>query len=73
MNPLVVGSVELSLSQVIRFNPLYWYITGFRATVLDGTGLTWSMVWICGLCAVIALAVGLFVFRRQQDKFVLHI
>ena len=43
------------------------------ATVLDGTGLTWSMVWICGLCAVIALAVGLFVFRRQQDKFVLHI
>ena len=24
MNPLVVGSVELSLSQVIRFNPLYW-------------------------------------------------
>jgi ABC-type polysaccharide/polyol phosphate export permease len=31
------------------------------------------MVWICGLCAVIALAVGLFVFRRQQDKFVLHI
>ena len=44
-----------------------------HATVLDGTGLTWSMVWICGLCAVIALAVGLFVFRRQQDKFVLHI
>ena len=46
------------------------YLNG---TVLDGTGLTWSMVWICGLCAVIALAVGLFVFRRQQDKFVLHI
>ena len=51
----MVGSVELSLSQVIRFNPLYWYITGFRATVLDGTGSSWSMVRISGLCALIAL------------------
>lgn len=73
MGSFTVGSTEINTSQVIRFNPLYWYITGFRATVLDGTGLTWSMVWICGLCAVLALALGLIVFRRQQDKFVLHI
>lgn len=73
MGSFSVGSMEINTSQVIRFNPLYWYITGFRATVLDGTGLTWSMVWICGLCAILALALGLIVFRRQQDKFVLHI
>ena len=36
-----------------------------RAIFLWGAGMA--------LCAVIALAVGLFVFRRQQDKFVLHI
>lgn len=64
-NPLV--------TQFIKFNPLYWYITAFRATVLDGELLTFSMLWICALCAVLALVVGLVVFRRQQDKFVLHI
>ena len=26
-----------------------------------------------GLCAILALAAGLFVFRKEQDKFVLHI
>ncbi len=73
MGSMVIGGREVRVSQIIRFNPLYWYITGFRATVLDGTPLTWNMVWICGLCALIACVVGLLVFRRQQDKFVLHI
>ena len=73
MGSFAIGGMELNVQQLIRFNPMYWYITGFRAAVLDGTGLTWSMVWICGLCALVALVVGLVVFRRQQDKFVLHI
>lgn len=73
MGSFTVGSLTLNVSQLIRFNPLYWYITGFRATVLNGTGLTFNMVWICGLCALLALAAGLLVFRSQQDKFVLHI
>ncbi len=73
MGSFTVGSLQINTSQVIRFNPRYWYITGFRATVLDGRGLSWSMVWICGACALLALAAGLLVFRRQQDKFVLHI
>lgn len=73
MGSFHVGKMSFPLSQLIRFNPLYWYITGFRATVLDGKPLTWNMVWICGLCALLALAAGLLIFRRQQDKFVLHI
>ena len=35
--------------------------------------LSWNMLWICGACAVITLIFGLLVFRKQQDKFVLHI
>lgn len=73
MGSFTIGSLSLNVSQAIRFNPLYWYITGFRTTVLNGRPLTWSMIWICGLCSVLALGAGLLVFRRQQDKFVLHI
>lgn len=73
MGSFVVGNLSFNTSQLIRFNPLYWYITSFRCAVLDGNVLSFSMVWICGVCAVIALVIGLLVFRRQQDKFVLHI
>ncbi len=67
------GSGGAILQHFIGYNPLYWYITAFRAAVLDGEVLSWNMVWVCGLCALLALALGLFVFRKEQDKFVLHI
>ena len=67
------GMNNAFLTQFIKFNPLYWYITAFRATVLDGNLLSSSMIWICALCAFVALGIGLVAFRRQQDKFVLYI
>lgn len=64
-------SVEL-LQKFICFNPIYWYITAFRGAVLKGRMLTTDEILVCGGCAVVALIVGLIVFRKQQDKFVLH-
>lgn len=61
-----------ALETFIKFNPIYWYITAFRAVVLDGELLTWNMVWICGLCSLVMLALGLLVFKKKQDKFVLY-
>lgn len=72
-NPETMTAGGGVLQTVIGFNPLYWYITAFRTAVLDGEVLTPNMLLVCGGCAVVSLAVGLFVFRRQQDKFVLHI
>jgi ABC-type polysaccharide/polyol phosphate export permease len=62
-----------SMQQIIRLNPLYWYITGFRRAVMWGQGLTVSMVLVCGGCAAFSMAVGLWVFHKTQDRFVLHI
>ncbi|MEG2595765.1 MAG: ABC transporter permease [Ruthenibacterium sp.] len=70
-NPDTIGNVFVRT--FINFNPLYWYITAFRAVVLNGELLTWNMIWICSSCALVVLVLGLFVFRKQQDKFVLHI
>lgn len=60
------------LQRAIQFNPMYWYITGFRKSVLYGEVLNGMDLLVCGGCALAALAVGLLVFRRHQDKFVLH-
>lgn len=57
---------------VIYLNPLYWYITAFRSCVLWGTGLTAGMTLICGGWGVFMLLLGLLVFKKSQDKFVLY-
>ena len=60
------------VQQLIHINPLYWYITAFRSCVLWGRGLTVSMVVVCALCAVASLGLGIWVFKKNQDKFVLY-
>lgn len=57
---------------VINLNPLYWYITSFRSCVLWGKGLTPNMLLIDFACAAISMALGLWLFKRNQDKFVLY-
>ncbi len=61
------------VQQVIKINPLYWYITAFRKTVLYGELLTTNMILVCGGCALVSIAIGLWAFRKHQDKFVLHL
>ncbi len=63
----------LSLQTLIGFNPLYWYITAFRTTVMNGELLTINMWVVCGACAVVSMILGCTVFSRTQDRFVLHI
>ena len=61
------------VQQVIKINPLYWYITAFRKTVLYGELLTTNMILVCGGCALVSIVIGLWAFRKHQDKFVLHL
>ena len=37
-----------------------------------GTGLTLNMVLIPFLCSALSLGIGVYVFKRNQDKFVLY-
>ena len=62
-----------NMQQIIKLNPMYWYITGFRRTVMWGIPLDVNMFLVCGICAVVSMVVGLQVFRKTQDHFVLHI
>ena len=62
-----------NMQQIIKLNPMYWYITGFRRTVMWGIPLDFNMFAVCGCCAVLSMLVGVWVFRKTQDRFVLHI
>ena len=62
-----------NMQQIIKLNPMYWYITGFRRTVMWGIPLDFNMFAVCGICAVLSMLVGVGVFRKTQDRFVLHI
>ncbi|MCI2046379.1 MAG: ABC transporter permease [Faecalibacterium sp.] len=70
---MIVSLGGFSLYRLICLNPLYWYITGFRKAVLWGQPLTLQIVLVCGLCALASVTLGCAVFKRTQDKFILHI
>lgn len=61
------------LQSIIRFNPLYHYVTYFRNVMIYGTVPSLTDNLICFGFSLIFLLVGVTVFRKNQDKFVLHI
>lgn len=64
---------ESIMKLVIRFNPLYWYLGMFRQLVLYGVPPSLNQWLITIGCSVAALLIGLAVFYKSQDKFVLYI
>ena len=62
-----------NMQQIIKLNPMYWYITGFRRTLMWGIPLDLNMFAVCGICAVVSMWVGVHMFCKTQDRFVLHI
>lgn len=57
---------------ILKYNPLYCIISNFRCAVY-GQPLHWmSMLYACGVSAACLLA-GVFIFKKKQDEFILHI
>ncbi|MGI5850358.1 MAG: ABC transporter permease [Christensenellales bacterium] len=58
---------------IVRFNPLYYYITQFRDLVVYGRMPSSLQILFGGLISVLMLAIGIWRFLRSKDKFILHI
>ncbi len=67
---LIIGTL---IEPFIKLNPLYWYISSYRGIVLDGTLPSFEAILICCLFSALSLSVGIFAFRKGQDKFILYI
>lgn len=61
------------VQSVIKFNPLYYYVTYFRDLTMYNTipGLELNMICLFFSCGF--LLAGLIMFKSNQDKFILHI
>ena len=61
------------MQTIMKFNPMYQYVTYFRDIVL------WNQVpdlvhnLICLGCALVSFFLGLLVFRKLQKKFILYV
>ncbi len=58
---------------IFKFNPLYVYINGIREIVLFSNPITSTYLIAMFLYGFITLIIGLFVFKKKQDKFVYYI
>ena len=60
------------LQSAMRFNPLFHYVTYFRDVLLYGRIPSLEDNLLCIAFSVFFLLVGIIVFRKSQDKFILH-
>ncbi|MBR2823450.1 MAG: ABC transporter permease [Clostridia bacterium] len=56
-----------------HMNPMYQYLFFMRSIVLNGVSPNPVTYLYCILASGIALGIGLFVFRKSQSSFVLHL
>lgn len=56
-----------------KLNPMYYIIKFARCILIDGVSPEISLYIWCILCSCISLIIGLIVFKKTQDKFVLYL
>lgn len=58
---------------IIWINPLTYYLTAFRQVVYDHIFPDISILLTCICLSLAVMFVGIFVFKKQENKFVLYI
>lgn len=68
-----INIVPVQFMPLFACNPMLHYIRFFRASTLYGTWPPLSDHVMCAGIAIFTMCIGLYVFYRRQDKFILHI
>ncbi len=58
---------------IIRFNPMYFYITQFRDIIYYGRLPEWHLILKGIGVAILVLVIGTLYFEKKQDNFILYI
>ncbi len=61
------------VSGLLKFNPMYQYITFFRTVVIEGISPEPRLYLGCMMFSLLFLGIGIIVFRKTQDKFIFYI
>ncbi|MBE5795833.1 MAG: ABC transporter permease [Clostridiales bacterium] len=68
-----ISIIPAAWQPLFRLNPMYQFITLLRTIVIGGALPSWGQWGMCALCALLPLGLGLYVFRRNEHKFVFHL
>lgn len=72
----VFYSIEIlpvKLQMIMKFNPLYQFLTAVRSIVVYEQRPSYTTLGILGLIGIGMLALGTFVFKKKQDKFIYYV
>ena len=64
---------SFTLMSIVQFNPMYYYVTYFRRVVMDGIVPGLKVNLLCIGCSLFFLVLGVWAFKRKQDKFILYV
>ena len=68
-----VSAVPDNMRNIILHNPMYIYISMFRSLLIDGV-IPQACVFIEGTAVALGMfALGMLVFKKMQDRFILYI
>ena len=67
-----INMLDPWIQQVLKFNPLYHYITFARTIILYDQMPSAKSFIICGASCLITLIIGMFIFKKNQDKFIYY-
>ncbi len=65
--------IPAAFRTVYHLNPMYQIVYFMRCITVNGVSPTPITYLYCALVSFVPLAIGLFVFRRKQDRFVLYL
>ncbi|WP_343208475.1 ABC transporter permease [Anaerolentibacter hominis] len=65
--------VKTGYGWIFHLNPLYSLISNFRSAVLYHQRMDFGAFWYATAFSVVCLAVGVFIFYKKQDDFILNI
>lgn len=65
--------IPANMITAFHMNPMYQYITFARICIIDGVSPAPAAYLWCLLSSVVVFLLGVFVFKREQDKFVLYL
>ena len=68
-----IAIIPERLQPIFKLNPLYIYINTTRDIILFSKMPSVQTLIACLLSSVIILIIGLFVFKRKQDRFIYYI
>lgn len=68
-----ISIINPTLQFIMKFNPLYQFINFARSIILYGNCPTLGQFAGCAVSALVVFFLGIFIFKKKQDKFIYYV